>query len=525
MLLTGEMLIGQQAVAGSREPIYAINPATNEQLAPAYHGGTSKEVERAAQLAWEAFDHFRETSLDTRAGLLDTIASEIEALGDTLIQRAMAETGLPQARLEGERARTCNQLRLFAEVVRSGDWLDVRIDPAMPERQPMPRVDMRLRQIPVGPVAVFGASNFPLAFSVAGGDSASALAAGCPVIVKAHSAHPGTSELVGRAVQKAVAQCGLPEGVFSVLFGSGREVGATLVADHRIKAVGFTGSFSGGTALMQIAQQRKEPIPVFAEMSSSNPVFLLPEALKARGQELAEAFVTVLNNCAGQFCTSPGLLIAERSEALDAFVARAAERIEQCPTQTMLTPGIFDAYEQGVNALIANARVRQVAHAGESAAPNQCRAALFVVAAADFISDESLHHEVFGSAALVIECADQAEVQQVAERLEGQLTATLQLDDADMDVARRLLPVLERKAGRVLANGWPPGLEVVHATVHGGPFPSTSDSRTTSVGSAAIVRFLRPVCYQNLPDILLPAALKESNPLQLKRRYDGKYEY
>ena len=524
MSLTGEMLIGQQRVSGSGDPIYAVNPATGEQLDPVYLGGSSIEVERSAQLAWDAFDQYRETTLEERARFLDAIASEIEGIGDELVKRVMDETGLPQTRVEGERARTCMQLRLFAKVVRSGDWLDVRIEPALPDRQPMPRVDMRLRQIPLGPVVVFGASNFPLAFSVAGGDTASALAAGCPVIVKAHSAHPGTSELVGRAVQKAVAQCGMPEGVFSVLFGSGREVGAKLVADRRIKAIGFTGSFSGGTALMDIAQHRKEPIPVFAEMSSSNPVFLFQGALKHRGEGLAEAFVTTLNNCAGQFCTSPGLLIAEKGLALDTFVASASAAVNRAKTNTMLTPGIYEAYKHGVSALCNNPRVRMIAQAEASDKPNQCRAALFSVAAQDFINDESLHEEVFGSAALIVECKDLAEMAQVAERLEGQLTATLQLDDIDFETARRLIPILERKAGRLLINGWPPGLEVGHATVHGGPFPSTSDSRTTSVGSAAIARFLRPVCYQAVPDSLLPQALKEANPLELKRLYDGKWD-
>ncbi|MHB0777355.1 aldehyde dehydrogenase family protein, partial [Halomonas sp. WWR20] len=312
MTLEGKLLIGQQAIPGTSAAIHAVNPATGEPLEPAYAGGSADEVEGAAQLAWDAFDTYRETSLEDRAMFLETVASEIEAIGDDLIQRAVAETGLPQGRIEGERGRTCGQLRLFANVVRAGEWLDVRIDPAMPERQPLPRADLRQRHIALGPVAVFGASNFPLAFSVAGGDTASALAAGCPMIVKAHSAHPGTSELVGRAVQKAVTKCGLPEGVFSVLFGSGREVGAALVADHRIKAVGFTGSRSGGTALMKIAQQRKEPIPVYAEMSSINPVFPLPAALKERGEAMAEGFVASLNMGAGQFCTNPGLVIAEK---------------------------------------------------------------------------------------------------------------------------------------------------------------------------------------------------------------------
>lgn len=524
MTLKGKLLIGQQAVAGQSAPIYAINPATGEQLEPAYAGGSAAEVEKAAQLAWDAFDTYRETSLEERAAFLETIASEIEAIGDYLIQRAVAETGLPQARIEGERGRTCGQLRMFANVVRAGEWLDVRIDPAMPDRQPLPRADLRQRHIALGPVAVFGASNFPLAFSAAGGDTASALAAGCPVIVKAHSAHPGVGELVGRAVQKSVAKCGLPEGVFSLLFGSGREVGAALVADHRIKAAGFTGSRSGGTALMKIAQNRAEPIPFYAEMSSINPVFLLPEALKERGEAMAEGFVASLNMGAGQFCTNPGLVIAEKGEALHAFVAKAGKALKQSASQTMLTPGIFDAYQQGVGRLSSHDKVREVARGQIGETPNQCQSALFLTAAADFLKDEALQEEVFGSSSLVIECNDMAEVAQVAEHLEGQLTATLQMDDADLDTARQLLRTLERKAGRILVNGWPTGVEVCHAMVHGGPYPATSDSRTTSVGSAAIFRFLRPVCYQALPERLLPEALKHNNPMKVKRLLSGERE-
>ncbi|GEK48292.1 aldehyde dehydrogenase (NADP(+)) [Bisbaumannia pacifica] len=524
MTLEGKMLIGQQAVPGQRDAIHAINPATNAQLEPAYFGGTREDVEQACELAWAAFDGYRETALEARAGFLETIADEIEALGDALIERAVAESGLPQARIQGERGRTCNQLRLFAKTVRAGEWLDVRVDPAMPERQPMPRADLRQRHIALGPVAVFGASNFPLAFSVAGGDTASALAAGCPVIVKAHSAHPGTSELVGRAIQAAVKRCALPEGVFSLIFGSGREVGQALVANPRIKAAGFTGSRSGGLALWHIAQSRPEPIPFYAEMSSINPVFPLPAALEARGANLGEAFVGSLNMGAGQFCTNPGLVVAIKGPALDDFIAAARQAVETSASQTMLTPGIHQAYENGMQQLANSDKAREIARGRQGDGPNQCQTALFVTSASDFLGDESLQAEVFGSTSLVVECSDAEELQRVAERLEGQLTATLLMDDADLDAARALLPVLERKAGRILVNGWPTGVEVCDTMVHGGPFPATSDVRTTSVGTAAILRFLRPVCYQGLPDALLPEALKASNPLALKRLVDGQRE-
>ncbi|QEM82416.1 aldehyde dehydrogenase (NADP(+)) [Halomonas binhaiensis] len=524
MQLEGKQLIGADAVLASGRPIHGINPATGETLEPGYPGGSQAEVERACELAWQAFDAYRETGLEERATFLESVADEIEAIGDALIERAMAESGLPRARLEGERGRTCGQLRLFARVVRDGEWLDVRVDPALPERQPMPRVDLRQRHIGLGPVTVFGASNFPLAFSVAGGDTASALAAGCPVVVKAHSAHPGTSELVGRAVQRAVAKCGLPEGVFSLLFGSGREVGQALVADPRIKAVGFTGSRSGGTALMKTAQNRPEPIPVYAEMSSINPVFLLPEALKARGAELGEAFIGSLTMGAGQFCTNPGLVIAIDSPELDAFIAAAGEAIKVAAAQTMLTPGIFEAYESGVSGFSASDKAQEVARGQRGEGPNQCQAGLFTATAADFLAEEALQAEVFGSTSLVVKCADLNEVKRVAEHLEGQLTATLQMDDGDVDVAHQLLPILERRAGRVMANGWPTGVEVCDAMVHGGPYPATSDSRTTSVGTAAIHRFLRPVCYQNLPQALLPEALRDGNPANIRRLIDGKRE-
>ncbi|WP_369987696.1 aldehyde dehydrogenase (NADP(+)) [Pseudomonas xanthosomatis] len=524
MTLTGNLLIGQSAVPGTEAPIRAIDPATHQPLEPAYPGASAEHVAQACALAWAAFDTYRETSLEQRANFLDSIAQQIEALGDELIHRAVAETGLPPARIQGERGRTCMQLRTFARVVRAGEWLDVRIDPALPERQPLPRPDLRQRQVALGPVAVFGASNFPLAFSVAGGDTASALAAGCPVVVKAHGAHPGTSELVGRAVAQAVKQCGLPEGVFSLLHGSGREVGLGLVNDSRIKAVGFTGSRSGGLALLHAAQARPEPIPVYAEMASINPVFLFGHALQANTDALAQGFVASLIQGAGQFCTNPGLVIARQGPALQRFVEQASEHVRQAAAQTMLTPGIFGAYEAGVAALAENRNAQTAASGQPAHGPNQCQAQLFVTDARAFLADEALQAEVFGAASLVVACDTDEQIREVAEHLEGQLTATLHLLDADIACARALLPTLERKAGRILVNGWPTGVEVCDAMVHGGPFPATSDARSTSVGTAAILRFLRPVCYQGFPDALLPQALQQGNPLHLRRLLDGQRE-
>ncbi|WP_435536187.1 aldehyde dehydrogenase (NADP(+)) [Azospirillum sp. ST 5-10] len=521
MSITGEMLIGAAAVRGGAGDFRAVNPATGEALEPAFGGAGAGEVAGACALAQAAFDAYRETGLAARAAFLEAVAEGILGLGDALVDRAVAESGLPRPRIEGERARTVGQLRLFARTVREGSWIGARIDPALPGRTPLPRPDLRLRHVALGPVAVFGASNFPLAFSVAGGDTASALAAGCPVVVKGHPAHPGTSELVGRAVRAAVAACGLPEGVFSLLQGAGTALGAALVADPRIKAVGFTGSRRGGLALMQVAAARPEPIPVYAEMSSINPIFLLPGALAERAADLGAAFVASLTLGAGQFCTNPGLVLAVDGPDLERFLEAAAAAVGGGVAATMLTPGIHAAYDEGVRRLAADPRVREVARGQACAGPHQCRAALFATDAAAVLADAALQEEVFGASSLVIRCADVAAMAEVAERLEGQLTATVHAGGGDLEAARRLLPVLERRAGRVLFNGWPTGVEVGEAMVHGGPFPATSDGRTTSVGTLAIHRFLRPVCYQDVPAELLPEALRDGNPLGLWRRVDG----
>jgi len=522
MNISGDMLIGARAVHGTQGVTRAINPATREEIEPAFGMGAPEDVNAACALAQAAFDSFRSAPIDTRAAFLEAIAQNILDLGDTLIERAQAESGLPQARLQGERGRTVGQLRLFARVVRDGHFQSATIDPAQPERTPAPRSDLRLRKIPVGPVAVFGASNFPLAFSVAGGDTASAFAAGCPVVVKAHSAHLGTSELVGRAIQKAVADVGLPEGVFSLLIGAGRSIGEALVAHPVIKAVGFTGSRQGGLALVKIANARAEPIPVYAEMSSINPVFLLPQALRNRGARIGSDFIDSLTMGVGQFCTNPGLVIGLAGSDLDAFTAAAEQAIAKKAAATMLTPGIFQAYESGVEKLAAQPGVKSIGKGQDTnAAACAPQPRLFSTDAQTFLASKALEDEVFGPASLVVACRTQEEVLAVAEHVEGQLTATLQWDAGDEAVARELIPVLERKAGRILANGFPTGVEVSHAMVHGGPFPATSNAAFTSVGASAIDRFLRPVCYQDIPDSLLPEALQAANPLGLWRLVDG----
>ncbi len=502
--------------------IHAIDPRTGAELEPAIAASGEADVVRLCAAAYEAYPLYRETTLEQRAAFLEAIASEIMELGDALIERVMAETGLPRPRLEGERGRTCGQLRLFARVVRDGDFLDARIDPAMPDRKPLARVDLRLRNIGIGPVAVFGASNFPLAFSVAGGDTASALAAGCPVIVKAHPAHPGTSEMIAAAIRAAVSKCDLPAGVFGILFESGFTLGTALVADPRVKAVGFTGSRRGGLALVQAAASRAEPIPVYAEMSSINPVILFPAALAARGEAIGRAFAGSLQLGAGQFCTNPGLVLAVDGPGLDAFIAGAAAGIDGAAPQTMLTPGIHAAYDRAVGAFASHAGVKTLARGAEPTGPNDARAAFFETSADNFAGDEHLQAEVFGSSALLVRAPDAAALRTLVAKLEGQLTIALHIDADDHADAASLLPVLEEKAGRILVNGFGTGVEVSDAMVHGGPFPATSDGRTTSVGTLAIRRFLRPVSYQDMPEALLAEALRNGNPLEINRMVDGK---
>ena len=518
--LTGEFFIAGER-RGSGETFHAYDPGAGATIDDiGFFASSDDDLADACAAAEAAAIPYADLPLETRAAFLDAIAKNIEALGDALIERAALESGLPVARITGERGRTCGQLRLFASEVRDGQWLKLRIDHSDPARTP-PKPDLRLRMVPLGPVAVFGASNFPLAFSTAGGDTASALAAGSPVVVKGHPAHPGTSEFIAGAIVQAAADTGVPAGVFSLLSGTGHSIGAALVADPRIQAVGFTGSRTGGEALMRIAAARIQPIPVFAEMSAINPVILLPAALAARGKALAAGFIGSLTLGSGQFCTNPGLLLAIDSPDLDAFLAEAGQAIEAQAPQTMLTAGIHAAYEKGSAALAATAEVKTIARGVHPTGPHEGRAILFSVSAGDWLANAELRHEVFGAASIVVRCTDRDELLSVLARLEGQLTATLHMDDADLDDARALLPVLERRVGRILANGWPTGVEVTHAINHGGPYPATSDGRTTSVGTLAIDRFLRPVSYQDLPTALLPQVLREGGQTGIMARIDG----
>jgi alpha-ketoglutaric semialdehyde dehydrogenase len=520
MSIQGEMMIGRRAVRGSAGTVRAFNPSTRAEMEPDFGLATGDDVDAACTLAERAFDTYRNVPLERRAHFLETIAERIMDIGPALIERASQESGLPAARLEGERGRTCNQLRLFAKVVRDGHFLEATLDSALPERTP-PRPDLRMRKIPLGPVAVFGASNFPLAFSVAGGDTASSLAAGCPVVVKAHGAHLGTSELVARAVSQAAIDCDMPEGVFSMLIGEGRKIGQALVAHPAIKAVGFTGSRQGGLALVHTAAARKEPIPVYAEMSSINPFYVLPGALAQGAAKIGQGFADSLTMGVGQFCTNPGLVIGLAGPGFDAFRDAASQALLPKAAGTMLTAGIHTAYTGAVD---KRSRIDGVQLVGQGASEGQgcaAQAALYQCDAATFLTSSDLEEEIFGPASLLVACRDEAELLAVTGHVEGQLTATVHATQDDHALAARLLPVLERKAGRVLFNGYPTGVEVCHAMVHGGPFPATSDARSTSVGATAIERFLRPVCYQDVPAALLPEALRDENPLNLARMVDG----
>lgn len=518
---TGHSLIAGQAVAGTGDAFQACNPASGELLAPLYRSVTVSDVDQACTQALNAYPVFRRSSSGRRAELLDMIAEEIERDREKIVSRAMLETALPAARLESELGRTSGQLRLFARLLRSGKALDIRL--TTPGSSDNSRPDQRQMKIGIGPVAVFGASNFPLAFSVAGGDSASALAAGCPIVVKAHPAHPGVSELTGRAVVRAVTRSGLPAGVFNLLFGQGHEPGMNLVRHTGIAAVGFTGSRSGGLALMKAATYRPVPIPVYAEMSSINPVFLLPTALSQRSAEIASDFAAALCLSAGQFCTNPGLLIAVEGDALQQFEAAAVAAIEAAPPQTMLSSGIHDAYVTGVEAFDASAHTTRlnVSVIGSSRRMSTASAALFACSAVDFLLDERLRDEVFGASALIVRCSSTQQLLDVARSLEGQLTAAIHVDDADHALAAEILPILETRCGRLVCNDFATGVSVSDAMVHGGPFPATSDGRSTSVGTGAIERWLRPVCYQGMPESLLPAELQSGNPLGISRRQDA----
>lgn len=518
MELSGQQIIGNTLSQSSASTFHATNAATGGSLTPPFSVASADEINQAVALAEAAFPLYQKTGNEARGAFLNAIAEEIEALGDPLIQRAVEESGLPQARIAGERGRTTEQLRLFAKVVQEGSYVEARIDTALPHRQPLPRPDIRLMNVGLGPVAVFGASNFPLAFSVAGGDTVSALAAGCPVVVKAHFAHPGTSAFVALAIQKASRRCQMPEGTFSMLHGGADlSVGEALVKHPSIKAVGFTGSYRGGRALYNLAVSRPEPIPCYAEMGSINPVFILPGALKDKAL-LAKILSDSIVLGVGQFCTNPGLMVTMASSDSSAFIAATGNQIAEVAPGVMLHAGIHKTFETGVAQLKNSHNVHLVKEG--AVAENRATATLLQTDAITFLNAD-LQHEVFGPVSLIVEAESKAQYLAMAKGLHGHLTATIYGTEEELGDYQDLIEVLEKKVGRLIFNGVPTGVEVCEAMTHGGPYPATTDSRTTSVGTGAIKRFLRPLTYQNYPQCHLPEALKNDNPQKIWRLING----
>ncbi len=499
-----------------------MDPKTGKSLEPDFFSATSEDVEAAVQMAAKAFEVYRRTSGKERAAFLRKIATNIEAIAAEVIERAGQETALPQARLQSETGRTCGQLRLFAQVAEEGSWVNARIDRADAERKPLPKPDIRSMLRPLGPVVVFGASNFPLAFSTAGGDTASALAAGNPVIVKAHPAHPGTSELIGRAIEKSIRECGLPEGVFSLLFDAGTHVGTELVKHPLVKGGGFTGSTAAGRALMDLAASRPEPIPFFAEMGSTNPVFILPGAMRERGDAIAAGLHASFTLGGGQFCTKPGMVFLQQGADAEKFSEKLWQLVKTSSPFYLLTKGISASYDSAIGRRKAGSESKLIAE-GSEAQPDggfAVHSALFQTGASAFLKSD-LSGEIFGPTTLLVNDASREQILAIARSLGGHLTATVHGTEDDLREYAELIAILETKVGRLLFNGFPTGVEVSHAMIHGGPYPSTSDGRSTSVGSQAIFRFARPVCYQGFPDTALPEELKSSNPLKIWRMVDG----
>ncbi len=518
--MTTENIIAERRSAKRTESLQAVNPTTKAQLPDLFPVATEEEIDASVAAAHKAWKTYKQTTGKEKARFLRTIAKEIEQLGDVLINRAMAESGLPEGRIIGERGRTCNQLRLFADLVEEGSWVDATIDEAMPDRQPLARADIRKMLVALGPVAVFTASNFPLAFSTAGGDTASALAAGCTVVVKAHPSHLGTNALVATAITRAAEQCNLPEGVFSTLVG-GIETGQQLVKHPLIKAVGFTGSFRGGKALFDLVNSRPEPIPVYAEMGSNNPIFILQEKLKTEQEDLATMIAGSVNLGAGQFCTNPGLLVLQKSDTTTAFLQALKDAFATLQSATMLNEGIFESYQKGKAACIAAEGVSLVFSGENPSSDWKGEPGFATVSGKRFLQNNHLQEEIFGPFTLAVLCEDAIEVNAIAQHLQGQLTATIMGTTEELANSTALIELLSQKAGRVIFNGVPTGVEVCTAMHHGGPFPASSNALFTSVGTDAIKRFVRPVAFQDMPEMLLPKELKTENPLDIWRTVNG----
>ena len=513
--LLGTSFIGYSRSTGTEPCGNTVQPGTGTLLDPVYQSATPEEVEKAMALAASAFPIYSNLSGKARAGFLRAIATEIESVVEDIVDRGQLETALPEPRLRGETGRTMGQLRMFATQIEEGSWVDARIERADPDRKPIPKVDLRSMLRPIGPVAVFCASNFPLAYSVAGGDTASALAAGCPVIVIAHESHRGVAEIIGAAVIRAAQLTEMPEGVFSVLYGGGRKVGQAVVKHPVTQAVGFTGSRAGGTALMEIAANRPQPIPVYAEMSSVNPVVILPGALERGEEALAEAFFGSLTLGVGQFCTNPGLVFLPAGTG-ETFLSKLKSLAEAGTPGMMLNAGICKSFAASKASVASTSGVETLALSNNEAAAGQGSPAVFTVSIRDFLANGNLQHEMFGPATLIVQ-GTVGEIEAAIPKLEGQLTASPHASDAELAANSSLVHALQQRAGRLIFNGWPTGVEVCHSIVHGGPFPATSDGRSTSVGTMAIFRFCRPVAWQSFPDAALPAELQDANPLGIKR--------
>ena len=523
-MLRGYNLTGFTETAQGDTFLQAFSPVKQTNLPENFTIATTEEIDTAVAKAAAAFNLYKMFPAETKAVFLETIAEEIIAVGDELIQRAMLETGLPEARLIGERGRTTGQLKLFADLLKEGSWVEAVIDEALPERKPLPRSDLRKMLVPVGPVAVFGASNFPFAFSTAGGDTASALAAGNPVIVKAHPSHLGTNELVATAILTAAKKCNMPDGVFSFVIGDGEITGMQLVKHPGIKAIGFTGSYKAGMAIYKAANNDREtPIPVYAEMSSINPVLLLPNKLQRDPEKIATQISGSVTLGAGQFCTNPGLLFLLEDASSNFFIQQLTEKLAAVSAAVMLNKNICSSYYKSRQATAQQHGVTILFEGNDAANELKGAPALMQVSAADFIGNPQLQNEMFGPATLIVKCKDEADLLLALQSLHGQLTGTIIADNDDIKNFSNCINVLASKVGRLVYNGVPTGVEVCHAMVHGGPFPATTDARSTSVGADAIKRFARPLCLQDCPQEFLPDALKDENPLNIMRKVNGEY--
>lgn len=524
MKITGNQLIaGTWKQATPSSGFNAVDPSNSASLEPKFYDATEAEVDEALSSAQEAFDGLRGKSAEERAQFLDCMADEVMALGDDLLERAHKETGLPMPRVTMERGRAVNQCKMFANIIREGSWVDARIDLPNPDRQPVPKPDVRRMLRPIGPIVVFGASNFPLAISVFGSDTVSALAAGCPVVVKAHPAHPGTCEMLAEAIRQAVSKCGMPAGSFSLVQGVSNSVGAALVNHPATEAVAFTGSLGGGRALMDLAAKREKPIPVYAEMGSTNPVFVLPGALAERGQAIAEGLLQSVNMGVGQFCTCPGIALGIKSDALNDFQSKLSELATSSPNATMLHKGIAASYSKGVDKIKSTNQVKVLGHSETAPDDIKTEASCHVFEATidTYLKEAQLAEENFGPSTILLSGNDEESLEKFAESLDGQLTVTLHANDSDLEKFKKLITILERKAGRLIINGFPTGLEVCASMQHGGPYPAASHSFFTSVGTASIDRFVRPVSYQGFPDSALPVELKNENSKSIWRLVDN----